>query len=316
MVNYKIQTYRKWIQENIKLTDAFAPASLKEITHHILMGRNYRLLTEDNTKQKLLTTYIWLSDVVRSAKREYGINWKEEFLKELINIQKKTPEQRDLIFWMLGTTRKGAVNLGIEKEDYSEVLSEMIKYCKALLQNIKKTKEIDDAWLFMMAGSATLNIRGSDKSKIGKQIEGVIVKAILTLLGLEQGKSFWMNIQRDLEVEREADAEIATRRGRVRIEVGLIAQGNQEVIEDKIGRVGRNGIVFFDKIGARSRIHQTAMNAGVKLIQIRGNQPLVEAYRHIQPLVDITLNEPPELEKKLRSMINALPENIFDINSI
>ncbi|MBN2010308.1 CfrBI family restriction endonuclease [candidate division KSB1 bacterium] len=73
-----------------------------------------------------------------------------------------------------------------------------------------------------------------------------------------------MNIERDLEVDREADAEVESRRGRLRIEVGLIASGNQEVIEDKISRVGRNGIILFDILGSRTRVYQTAENNGVK----------------------------------------------------
>lgn len=103
-----------------------------------------------------------------------------------------------------------------------------------------------------MAGSATLNIRGSQKSKVGKHFERILIKGLLSLLGFKKNENFWMNVGRDLKVEREADAEVESKRGRIRIEVGLIAAGNQEVIEDKIGRVGRNGIILFDKLGAKN----------------------------------------------------------------
>lgn len=315
MIDYNLDGYRRWLSENVRLTNAFSPESLKEITHHILMGRNYRLLTETNTKDKLFTTYMWLTDVVESAKKAHGRTWKEELLKDLQSIR-KTPEQKDLLHWLLGTTTKGAVNLDIVESEYSTVLSEMITHYTALLQKLDRANSIDNAWLFMMAGSATLNIRGSAKSTVGKQLEKVFVRALLTILGFEQNRSFWMNIQRDGEVERETDAEIATRRGRLRIEVGLIAQGNQEVVEDKIGRVGRNGVILFDKIGSRSRIHDTASGAGVKLIQIRGNQPLLEMYRHVQPLVDFQLTEPPSLESDMRERINALPLALFSIENL
>lgn len=312
MIEYSIDTYRKWLSENVKLSNAFSPESLRELTFHVLMGRNYRLLTEANTKDKLFTTYMWLSDVFESAKSIHGKNWQVELLKDLQS-KKRTPEQKDLVHWLLGTTTKGAVNLGIPKEDYPNVLSEMIDHCTQLFQNLGRPDQIDRAWLFMMAGSATLNIRGSEKSSIGKKLEKVFIRALLTILGFEQETNFWVNIQRDKEVEREADAEIKTKRGRLRIEVGLIAEGNQEVVEDKIGRVGRNGIILFDKIGTKSRIHDTAVNAMVKLIQIRGNQPLVEVHRHVKDLVDFKLNEPPVLEKDLKKVIDALPVSIFTI---
>lgn len=312
MIDYNLDTYRKWLSENVRLTNAFSPESLKELTLHILMGRNYRLLTESSVQDRLFTTYIWLSDVVASAKSIHGKNWRKELLKDL-QAKKKTREQRDLLYWLLGTTAKGAVNLGISKEDYPMVLSEMINHCSELFERIGKAHEIDSAWLLMMAGSATLNIRGSHKSKNGKHLEKVFIRALLTILGFEQDKNFWMNIQRDKEVEREADAEITTKRGRLRIEVGLIAEGNQEVVEDKIGRVGRNGIILFDKIGNKSRIHDTAANAMVKLVQIRGNQPLIEVYRHIQPMVEFELIQPPSLEEDLRERIDALPISIFTI---
>jgi hypothetical protein len=311
MTNYNLGVYRKWLSENVRLTNAFAPEALRELTFHLLMGRNYRLLTEASTKEKLLTTYVWLSDVVNSAKQEYGTGWKEAFLKELVDNKKKSPEQRNLIYWLLGTTSKGAVNLGISNEDFPDILAEMATYCTNLFTNLGRPEEIDNAWLFMMAGSATLNIRGSQKSKIGKILEKVFLKTLLTMLGFEQNVNFWMNVQRDNEVGRETDAEIATKRGRLRIEVGLIAQGNQEVIEDKIGRVGKGGIILFDKIGNKSNIPQSAVSAGVKLIQIRGNQPLIETYRYILPLVDFALINPPVLEEDLKRIINELPENIF-----
>ena len=51
--------------------------------------------------------------------------------------------------------------------------------------------------------------------------------------------------------------------------MGLIAQGNQEVIEDKIARVGARGMVIFDRIGPKSNAYQTAADNQVAFIQIR-----------------------------------------------
>ena len=89
---------------------------------------------------------------------------------------------------------------------------------------------------------------------------------------------FRLNMQRDAEAPREIDVAIARRRGRIRVEMGLIERGNQEVIEDKITRVGTGGMVIFDRIGPRSNARQTAANHQVCFIQIRNNRPLAEMH--------------------------------------
>ncbi len=311
MMEYNLDNYQRWLVNNVTLTDAYSTTSLRTLTIHIMMGRNYRLITENNTKSKLLFTYLWLTDIVNNAKREFGENWKTELMAHLIAMRRKTDAQKNLMFWLVGLTAKTSVNLGISKDDLPDVIQNLMRHIEQLFVVEGRGGDIDNAWLLMMAGSATLNIRGSDKSKVGKQIERVLIRAILTILGLQENTHFWTNIQRDLEVDRESDAEILTQRGRIRMEVGLIAAGNQEVTEDKIGRVGRNGIILFDKVGSRTRIYGTAANHNVKLVQIRNNQPLVEIYRHILQLVNYPLTAPPTTEEEVTARVNALPESVF-----
>jgi hypothetical protein len=275
------------------------------------MGRNYRLITEVNTKGKLMLTYLWLTDVIKNARSEYGSAWKRPLIQDLTNIQRRTKEQTNLLYWLVGLTAKTTVNLGLTINDLPSFAQNLISYVNDLFSSIGRTDDMQDAWLLMMAGSATLNIRGSDKSKVGKRLESVLIRACLSILGLEENCDYWLNIQRDAEVDRETDAEIATQRGRIRVEIGLISSGNQEVTEDKIGRVGRNGVILFDKVGDRTRVYETADRHGVKLIQIRNNQPLLDLYRHLQPLVTRELVTPPELESDILSTVEALPDTIF-----
>ncbi|MBS1506049.1 MAG: CfrBI family restriction endonuclease [Bacteroidetes bacterium] len=310
-MEYNLDDYQRWLVNNVTLANAYSTASLRTLTTHIMMGRNYRLITENNTKSKLLYTYLWLTDIVNNAKREFGENWKTDLMAHLVAMRRKNDAQKNLMFWLVGLTAKTSVNLGISKEDLPDVIQNLKLHVEQLFGTEERGADVDNAWLLMMAGSATLNIRGSDKSKVGKQIERVLIRAVLTILGLQENTHFWANIQRDLEVDREADAEILTQRGRIRMEVGLIAAGNQEVTEDKIGRVGRNGIILFDKVGSRTRIYDTANNHGVKLVQIRNNQPLVEIHRHISPLVNYPIVAPPTTEEDIVARVNALPDSIF-----
>lgn len=310
-MEYLVEQYKQWMNDNIALTNAFSEESMRQMAIQMLLGNNYRLITESNTKSKLTLTYLWLTDVINNAKNEFGENWQFALVEDLSNIRHRTPEQNNLLFWLAGLTQKTSTNIGVSKTDLAVVIEELHRYIGNLLTNIDRYEDMDTAWLLMMAGSATLNIRGSDKSKVGKTLEGVLIRSILNILGLKENENFWMNIDRDAEVDRETDCEIQTARGRIRVEVGLIASGNQEVIEDKINRVGTNGVVIFDRVGQKTRIYETADRHRVKLIQIRNNQPLIEMYRHLKPLVNAELIEPPQLEMDIINCVNALPTNIF-----
>lgn len=313
-MDYKVEQYNKWLKQCVSLTDAFSEQSMREMAFHVLMGQNYRLITESNTKNRLTLMYMWINDVISAAKAEYKDNWKSKLVEDLMNTRHRTSEQDDLMYWLVGLTHKTSRNIGVNKQDLPDVMEKLQAQIKELMVKIDRYKDMDKAWLLMIAGSATLTIRGSDKSKVGKVLEGVIIRTMLNILGLKENEDFWMNIDRDDEVERETDCEVRTKRGRIRIEVGLISSGNQEVVEDKINRVGRQGVILFDKVGKNTRIYATADNHNVKLVQIRGNQPLIEMYQHLKPLVDIDLIKPPELEEDIRAAVNKLPANIFTHN--
>lgn len=313
-IDYKLDEYRKWLDENVTLSDPFSPKALRRLTFHLLMGGNYRLLTEPNTKGQLFTTFLWLADLQKELIQQHNSEWLNILFNDVYTKTRKPKELKNLLYWVMGLTHKTAINLGLKQEDYPRIFEETIDYFNDLFSKIKREDFRDNAWLLLMAGSATLNIRGSKKSKIGKQFERVFLRSLLSILGLREDENFWMNIGRDLEVEREADAEVESKRGRIRIEAGLISGGNQEVIEDKIARVGRNGMVLFDVLGKKTRVYQTAENSGVKLIQIRNCNPLLDVYRHLQPLVKAELKPPPETEKEIKKAVTSLPEKLFVID--
>ena len=93
--------------------------------------------------------------------------------------------------------------------------------------------------------------------------------------------------------------------------MGLIERGNQEVIEDKINRVGRGGIVIFDQIGPRSNVHDTAAAQQVCLIQIRNSRPLSALYDFLKDKAEKKLIEPPSDVTDIESLVSALPDTIF-----
>lgn len=317
MATNEIVSYREWLEDNVKLEDPFSPSSIRILVLHLLMGKNYRQLTEKNTKERLFRTYAWLLKVYDEAIEKYGDDWRSKLLDELLTLKEGGKDEKDLKFWLLGLTKKTSDNLDLSSPSaHIEFLKQTIKYCYELFSKIGNEKYADRAWLLLMAGHATLQIRGSEKSKAGKKLEKIFAKTSLTLLGFELNKNFWMNIGRDVEVGREADAEVESKRGRIRIEVGLISSGNQEVIEDKIGRVGANGVIIFDKLGAKSRVNDTADKHGIKLIQIRHNQPLIELREYLAPRANIQLADVPSTEDGIRAKLDALPDSFFTISAL
>jgi hypothetical protein len=80
-MEYNLGEFRNWLENNVTLSTAFSERSLRTLIAHILQGKNYRLITERNTKDKLFLTYLWLFDIHNNARREYGDDWKQGLMQ-------------------------------------------------------------------------------------------------------------------------------------------------------------------------------------------------------------------------------------------
>ena len=287
------------------LYDLNSADGVRLIVAALLQGYNYRLYTEGQTRSQLLEAYQRLIALRQRLPSTAGFSeWVEAVQAEL--------DQRndDLARWLLGLTNKTANNLGIGREERLNYLEEIARHVQEVTEN-SPDFSFDDAMLMIWAGAATLTVRGSRKSSVGKTLERAFLRAGLNILGLAENTDFWLNMERDAEVPREIDVEIASQRGRIRVEMGLIEKGNQEVIEDKINRVGTGGMVIFDQIGPKSNAPQTARDRQVCFIQIRNNRPLTEMYGYLKDRVGKTLVEPPSDAEGIVQAINELPDNFF-----
>ena len=288
-----------------QLYDLSSAQGVREIVAALCMGYNYRLYTEGETRNQLLEAYRQLTEIQNRIPKDadYSV-WMDALRSELGQATGR------LEWWLLGLGKKTAANLDIDKSNRLQFLEEIGEHLRAATED-PDGPSFQDSMLMLWAGAATLTIRGSRKSTVGKTLERAFLRAGLTILGLDEGTDFWLNIERDTEVPREIDAEIASRRGRIRVEMGLIGHGNQEVIEDKIGRVGTRGMVVFDRIGSKSNAPQTAVNNQVAFIQIRNNRPLQAMYEYLADLMDKPLSVPPDDHASLRAALNSLPDELF-----
>ncbi|MBI4333245.1 MAG: CfrBI family restriction endonuclease [Chloroflexi bacterium] len=307
---------------------AYSPAEVREIVGALFTGQNYRRLTEKPTRQAISVFAGWILNVTHRAVLEYGSDWQERLLA-VVSRKGAASVEKWLGFWLLGLTQKTAVNLGVRtgmQADYQKAVKAATQDLVKLLGWEPSTIELsaramqpaslsaaDSLWLLQIAGAAVLTIRGSKKSIAGKRLEKAIARAALNALGLTEGQHFWLNVERDREVEREVDAEILTRRGRIRMDIALIGTGNQEVSEDKLGRVGRHGVVLVDILGPKSQVLKNAARHEIKVIQLRNNFALSELYNHLDPLMPagISLSKPAAGEKRLKQVLRRLPDSVF-----
>jgi hypothetical protein len=310
----------------------YSAEEVREIVSVVLTGGNYRTLTEKATREELSVYQSWMMYCVHAAASECGADWVKRLLGQCAR-RSAMPEERWLRLWLLGLTEKTRQNLGIKLAELAEQLPGILDsnadaVSKLTWQptSIELTSDdparpsvalspADSVWLLQVAGAATLTIRGSRKSTIGKRLEKAITRAALTLLGLHEGTNFKLNIQRDAELEREVDALIYTKHGSIKMDIALIGTGNQEVTEDKLARVGANGIVLVDKLGEKSNVRKNAAGRKVKLIQIRNNFPLSDIHDHLRALIpdEVTLLEPPTSDKELIGLVSQLPASAFEL---
>ena len=284
--------------ESPQWEDPFSPEGKREATSKILTGMNYRLFYEGVTRRKLISTYKELAVLARQHPHDDD-EWKENIRAML---REGTPEEKNLRYWLIGLARKTATNLELKVANYPTVFDQMIDDIEKYPSDIKTR----DTALLLWSGAATLTIRGSQKAKIGIALEKSLTRAALTIIGLnEEDGQFRLNIEADEEVARQTDAEIRTVRGFMRMEVGLIGEGNPEVIGDKVGRMDRNGVIMFDALRANSTMWDTAVQRGVKLIQMRNNQPVEELRQHLHSLrvpVQAESISSDEVEKRVMEM--------------
>jgi len=328
--NLKVSELKGSLQQAVF---SYSPSEVKGIVFSLFTGENYRSLTEKPARQAISVFAGWILNLVHRASIEFGDEWKEKLLK-LASRRRSTQEEKWLKLWLLGLTQKTAVNLGVKSdmyEDYQRMLKasmdevvEQLEWMPSIIELSNEEIErislspSDSIWLLQIAGAAVLTIRGSKKAIAGKRLEKAIARAALKVLGLTEGEHFWLNVGRDIEVDREIDAEILTRRGRIRMDIALIGRGNQEVSEDKLGRVGRNGIVLVDILGPRSQVQRNAARHEVRVIQLRNNFALTDLYSYLGPLMPpgVSIRKPPTSETRLKKLLNDLSDDVFALPAI
>jgi hypothetical protein len=283
----------------------------KQVVLSVMQGENIRTQTEPLSRRRIAQ----VSGAI-VALFANGLLQQEDFTEKLsalalqqINASRKNdnasiwPAQ-----WLLGLTGKSVQNVlrsnPAAREayiaDFEEAVAEAAAKCRTEMGDLQMTlgylqdqegRKAALNWqgitrLTTAIGSATLTIRGSDKSIYGKLFERLILGSILSIMGFERvnpltntktEKVFWLSDSSDL---RESDATLLLSPGKLaRFDIGFIGPGNSEISKDKLSRYAReierdgiihNSVTFIvvDRLPKTGKTEQAAKNIEAEIIQM------------------------------------------------
>lgn len=294
------------------------PSFLKLVASGLLCGENYRKKTEQGVQSSLAATYVWLYETCRLAQEQHGDQWREQLFDALFHESRLPKEDKSLKWWLLGLSEKTAKNIDIfsDPNEARKFLDSQIAGARGYLEKAQSPLSEDELWVMLMAGHATLTIRGSSKSQTGKRFEHAFLTALFSVLGLVPEDDFRVSVDNDGEYDRQHDAEIFGNRKRYQVDLGLIADGNPEVISDKITRIGRDGMVICDKISPSSNAWDVARNNGVALVMIRNGNPLSDVHQYLiergsERITTKLADTPPINRDDICHRVFSLPDQYF-----
>jgi len=210
--------------------------------------------------------------------------------------------------WLIGLTGKSVQNVLRSDpaarqayiSDFESAVQEAAEKCRAEMGDLQmrlgyaqgeQGQAVPLDWqditrLTTAIGSATLTIRGSDKSIYGKLFERLILGSFLTVMGFERVNPatntktrnvFWLSDSSDL---RESDATLLLSPGRLaRFDIGFIGPGNSEISKDKLSRYAReveregtkhNSVTFkvVDRLPRTGKTDQAARDIEAEIVQM------------------------------------------------
>jgi len=210
--------------------------------------------------------------------------------------------------WLIGLTGKSVQNVLRSNpaareayiSDFEAAVKDAADKCRAEMGDLQMTLGyVQDAagqavpldWegitrLTTAIGSATLTIRGSDKSIYGKLFERLVLGSFLSIMGFERvnpatnnktEKVFWLSDSSDL---RESDATLLISPGKLaRFDIGFIGPGNSEISKDKLSRYAReieregtkhNSVTFIivDRLPQTGKTKQAAKEIEAEIIEM------------------------------------------------
>ncbi len=283
----------------------------RQVVLSVMQGENIRTQTEPLSRRRIAQVTGAMVSLFAT-----GLLQREDFTEQLstLAIQQINSSRRNdnasiwPAQWLIGLTGKSVQNVlrsdPAAREayisDFEAAVEEAAEKCRAEMGSLEMTlgyvqhksgRKAALDWkaitrLTTAIGSATLTIRGSDKSIYGKLFERLILGSFLSIMGFERvnpltntktEKVFWLSDSSDL---RESDATLLISPGKLaRFDIGFIGPGNSEISKDKLSRYAReverdgtkhNSVTFIvvDRLPRTGKTNQAAKELEAEIIQM------------------------------------------------
>lgn len=284
------------------LIDSLGLDALRDVVEGVLTGENIRSATEHLTRRRtglvcnaMFRMYVSIAQSGLSPDELIDSAYSQYLSKD------NSVEEKIILRWMLGLTQKQVQNvLRSDSQNWERYIETLFESINGIEDTSTKdygpnnsiylgepSIELNWEWqsLFSMAiGSATLAVRGSEKSIYGKFFEKLILGSVLSVMGFTlsekdrtASKVFWLSSRSD---KRESDATLIFKVGLgVRFDIGFIGVGNSEITLDKTSRFAKmeeiSGIphnlytiIIVDRVGKNSRVIQQAKAINSSVVQM------------------------------------------------
>lgn len=285
----------------------------------ILMGGNVRDFTEILTRKRLVKSYceilLFFHEANKAIYRERKVKSSCQIMylaqKELIN--GNIPKRYVPIYnWLVGSTSKQIDN--VLRGNFSDIFSSLLKkthqeIADTVKYNIdfkynhyidfKYNRYIDLLYFSLVCGSATLTIRGSEKSLHGKYFEKLILGCIFQICGFKLVEKIDYHDSRPIFVlssqdknTRESDATLYYNNLIIKVDIGFIGKGNPEITNDKISRYAREiegdgkqinskTIVIIDTLSQQSGLYNFAKKINASIFCMSNKNWFIELTKEL-----------------------------------
>lgn len=272
-----------------ELVEELGTEVFRDVLLGVFLGKNVRDFTEGLTRNRLLKSYIelWKFLCEQKAQGNSPIDL-IDISKDRLAKGRVHPKEEPVYRWLAATTGKQTQN--VLRNSHDKGFEDLTQATLAILErerkedhkHLSKGISFDDVsfsfeemcWIFLVLGSQTLTIRGSEKSLHGKYFEKLVLGSIFQILGFKllevedvSQNGFWLSSQR--EDRREADGTIVYNNLGIRVDIGFIGSGNSEITLDKVSRFTKHDeisgkkyemstIIIVDTLGKKSKATELA----------------------------------------------------------
>ena len=284
----------------------------RRVVLSVMMGENVRTQTEPLTRRRI--AQVTGAMVALFAQGGLQVEDFSEHLSEMA-VRQLAASPRNKIAavwpaqWLLGLTGKSVQNVLRNSSQFDAYIADFeaaVDEASAVLQaeagDLRMSlgfveadgRAVELDWrditrLTTAIGSATLTLRGSDKSIYGKLFEKLVLGSTLAVLGFERvdlrtntktSNVFWLSDSSD---DRESDATLLLRPGKVaRFDIGFIGPGNSEVSKDKLSRYARalehagaaheaTTFIVVDRLPQTGKTKKAAQSIDAEILQMSMN---------------------------------------------